>query len=239
MVGDLEKSCPLFRGRTDPTSTKLSKKSTYLFLTNQLRQLVKELLMGSYAIADVEFERRAMELLQTDEQYTEALATWSGYVNFLTERIEVWSEISKLNPGSLETSQIPGKRAEGWVCLTATGLNLIGRIGHKLFTDSEFKKQWQDYASKLADPGLIDWHRVAEIWQGNIIQGGKLLTQQVPLRNAVNAVSDKIGLRKGPLRAWLPAYLSGKIRKHSNPKSHVVQASPYAPVTPIPTKSSF
>jgi DGQHR domain-containing protein len=197
LVSDLEKKCQLFAGRIDPTSTTLSKKSTYLFLANQLRQLVKELLSGSYALADVDFEKRAVELLGSEEQYSDALAKFAGYINFLAGVIPVWKEVVKLSPGSLETSQIPGKRSEGWVCLTATGLNLIGRIGHTLFTRSELEPIWREYAVKLGDPQLVDWRRSAEIWQGNIIQGQKLLTQQVPLRNAVSKVAAAIDL---PLR---------------------------------------
>ena len=66
LVIDLARECPLFRGRIDSTSKTLSKKSTNLFLANQLRQLVKELLAGSYrgyALGDAEFEKRALELL--------------------------------------------------------------------------------------------------------------------------------------------------------------------------------
>ena len=148
--------CPLFAGRIDPTSTTLSKKSTYLFLANQLRQLVKELSAGSYALADVDFEKRALELLNTEEQYTVALAKFAEYINFLAGVIPVWKEVVKLSPGSLETSQVPNKRSEGWVCLAATGLNFIGRLGHILFTRSELEPDWKEYAAKLGDLAVLN-----------------------------------------------------------------------------------
>ncbi len=96
----------------------------------------------------------------------------------------MWKEIAKLPPGSLEISQIPVKREEGWICLTATGLNIIRRIGHKLFTNAELEKNWKEYAAKLGDPQIVDWKRDAKMWEGNIIQGNKLLTHQVPVRRA-------------------------------------------------------
>ena len=105
--------------------------------------------------------------------------------------IPVWKEIAALKPGALEASNIPQKREEGWVCLTATGLNLIGRIGHKLTSDKDMKGQWKHYADRL---GKIDWKRGAEIWQGNIIQGNRMLIHQVPLRNAFEKVCQEIGL---------------------------------------------
>jgi DNA sulfur modification protein DndB len=194
LVGDLERSCPLFKGRIDSTSKTLSKKSTFLFLANQLRQFLKELLAGSYAIADADFEKRALELLGQDEQYAAALQKFTDYVNHLTSVIQVWNDIANLPPGSLEISQIPVKREEGWICLTATGLNIIGRIGHKLFTNAQLEKKWREYASKLGDPNIIDWKRGAEFWQGNIVQGNKLLTQQVPVKRAYERVAHVIGL---------------------------------------------
>ena len=95
-----------------------------------------------------------------------------------------------LKAGSLEASQIPAKREQGWVCLTATGLNLIGRVGHKLFTDG--RDDWQTYADALA---RIDWRKSAEIWRGNIIKSNKVMTQQVPLREGYLKVLVEIGLR--------------------------------------------
>jgi len=44
------------------------------------------------------------------------------------------------------------KREEGWICLTATGLNIIGRIGHKLFTNADLERNWKQYAAKMGDP---------------------------------------------------------------------------------------
>ena len=217
LVSDLERSCPLFKGRIDPTSKTLSKKSTFLFLANQVRQLVKELLAGSYAIADVDFEKRAVELLGQEKQYAAAVQKFAEYINYLTgftrvpatgedaagarweidpsiHAIAVWREIAKLPLGTLEISQVPVKREEGWICLTATGLNIIGRIGHKLFTNAELEKNWKHYAAKMGDPHVIDWKRSATMWQGNIIQGNKLLTQQVPVRGAYAEVAKAIGL---------------------------------------------
>src|SRR5271165_2388174 len=125
LVSDLERMCPLFKGRIDPTSKTLSKKSTYLFLANQLRQLVKELLTGTYAIADTEFEKRALELLGHEDQYNLAVHKFTEYINYLSgfvingntlndlsatrwqpdssiPAITVWHEIAKLPLGTLE-----------------------------------------------------------------------------------------------------------------------------------------
>jgi DNA sulfur modification protein DndB len=189
LVTDLERECPLFRGRIDSTSKTLSKKSTFLFLANQLRQLVKELLTGSYGTTDADFEKVAMHLLATDQQYHEVLQTYATYINHLSKVIKVWEEIANIPSGTLEVSQIPIKREEGWICLTATGLNLIGRVGHAMFVRGE--QNWQQYADEL---GAIDWRRSAPIWQNHIIQGNRILNQQGPLRRAFNEVCNVIEL---------------------------------------------
>lgn len=189
LVADLEGTCKLFKDRIDSTSKTLSKKSTYLFLANQVRQMVKELLLGSYATPDVQFERRASELLGTEPQYQQVLARYSEYINAVTQAISVWREIAQVRPGTLEASQIPAKREQGWVCLTATGLNLIGRVGHQLFTNSV--ADWPNYVTEL---GQVDWRKSAAIWQDNIIQGQKVMTQQGPLHKAFERLSTEIGL---------------------------------------------
>ena len=213
--------CPLFKGRIDPTSKTLSKKSTFLFLANQLRQLVKELLAGTYAIADVEFEKRAQLLLGQEDQYNEAVQKFVEYINYITgfaqdpatgewksdpsiQAIPVWNEIAMLPLGTLQISQVPVKREEGWICLTATGLNMIGRFGHQLFTNATLQQNWKHYAAKSADPQIIDWKRSAPMGQTNIVQGNKLLTQQGPVKRAYDQVAYAIGL-PGALPVQPPA----------------------------------
>ncbi len=188
LVIDLEKTCTLFKGRIDSTSKVLSRNSTLLFLTNQVRQLVKELLCGSYALPEREFARRAQEQLAKKYQYEDALKKFSAYVNHVTKALAVWSRISRL-PDTVEAGTIPALRAEGWLCLTATGLNLIGRLGHLLFRNGT--REWRAYAERL---GEIDWRRSADFWSGNVVQNNRILTQQGPLRLAVEKVCDAIGL---------------------------------------------
>ena len=189
LVADLEDKCVLLKDRIDSTSKTLSKKSTYLFLANQVRQHVKELLAGSYATPDAEFQRLALELLGTEAQYAEVLNRYSEYLNYLTTVIPVWREIAQVAPRSLEASQIPAKREEGWVCLTATGLNLLGRVGHYMFAHSVV--EWRSFADRM---GQIDWRKTAVMWQDNIIQGKRVMTQQGPLKRAYECLTAEIGL---------------------------------------------
>jgi hypothetical protein len=89
-----------------------------------------------------------MELLSQEHQYQDALQKYVAYVNHLTQVIPVWAKITSLPSGTLEISQIPTEREAGWICLTATGLNLIGRIGHSIFSRGE--KDWHKCTDKLS-----------------------------------------------------------------------------------------
>lgn len=194
LVSDLEAKCRLFRKRIDATSRALSKKSIHLFLANQLRQFVKELVLGSYAIPDQQFEQLVIERLPTEQSYNQALEKYVSYVERLTEAIPVWKEIAQLDPDALVASQIPKRREEGWICLTATGLNIIGRVGHSLFTNPSLEGRWEEFADRL---GQVDWRRSADLWQGTIIQSGRIVTQQAPVKAAFRKVCEVIGLPLG------------------------------------------
>jgi DNA sulfur modification protein DndB len=190
LVLDLIDKCPFFMDKIDSTSKTLSKNSANLFLTNQVRQMVKELLVGQYSMQDDAFEAKAKQLLGSseDERYKRELEKFVAYINHVTEKIPVWKEMAALPEGT-PRNKVTEKRSEGWVCLMATGLVIIGRIGHELFKNQH--KDWQSYADKL---GTIDWHKNAHLWDDNIIQNGKVMTQQGPVKGAVDKVRIKIGL---------------------------------------------
>jgi DNA sulfur modification protein DndB len=189
LVFDLEQNCLLFKGRIDSTSKTLSKKSVYLFLANQVRQLIKHLLLKRN-LADADFEKYAKEHLGKEE-YKKYLKNYVEYINYVTNVIPVLKQIAKLPLDSPEKGQIPKFRSDGWICLTATGLNVIGCIGYELFTNGI--EDWQSFVDKFAD---IDWKRTGDIWQGNIIQDLRLVTQAAPVKKAVDILVEKIGLKK-------------------------------------------
>jgi DNA sulfur modification protein DndB len=188
MVMDIIEACSFFKDKIDSTSKNLPKKSPALFLTNQVRQLVKTLLVGAWAMGDDDFSNMVQRLLPDRETYQEALQKYVEYVNYLTERIPVWREISGLKPG-IQSNRIAQLREDGWVCLTATGLVVLGTVGYDLFTNKI--ANWQEYAEKLAE---IDWRRSADIWQGNIVlSDGRMALGQSAVKGAILNVCKAIG----------------------------------------------
>ncbi len=190
LVLDLIEACPLFVDKIDSSSKTLSSQSAQLFLTNQVRQLVKELLVGDYALADDQFEAKALSLLGSNstEPYKTSRTKFVEFMSIVTDAIPVLSEIAALPPG-VPRNIIQERRREGWICLTATGMVIIGRIGHELFKKQ--KSDWQEYAKRL---GRVDWSRDGELWNGNIVRDGKITTQRAPVRTAVDNVRRAIGL---------------------------------------------
>lgn len=194
LVLDLIRDCRLFADKIDSTSKTLSTTSPHLFLTNQVRQLVKELLAGDYALADEQFETKALTLLGSSNTgtYQAELAQFVAYVDEFTRAIPVLDEIAGL-PAGTPRNTIKQRREEGWICLTATGMVIIGRIGHELFRDRH--ADWKDFVARL---GAVDWSRDGALWQGNIVRAGKMTTQRAPVRVAVEKLRREIGLAPNP-----------------------------------------
>ena len=190
IVLDLIEQCKLFNDKIDSTSKTLSKTSTNLFLTNQVRQLVKELLIGDYAMADDQFEVKAKQILESSStgHYATERDKFVEFVDIVTDAVPVLSVIAALPRGTTR-NKIVELRSQGWICLTATGMVIIGRIGHELFRDN--RADWREMASRL---GEVDWSRNGEFWRGNIVNDGKMSTTRAPVRTAAENVRRAIGL---------------------------------------------
>jgi DNA sulfur modification protein DndB len=203
--------CPVFRDKVDSTSKTIGANSNCLFTANQVRQMVKALLTGDFAMADGAFADVAKELLPTTELYEETLQKFETFVNYLTEHLDVWKEVSQV-PAGIQHARVKQIRNRGYVCLTATGLNIIGRIGHELLVNNI--PDWQDYAQRLAK---LDWLKTSALWvdivqpkkdkQGNVVMAEEevngrkekrpvmqLVTNRAPLNRAIFKVSQAIGL---------------------------------------------
>lgn len=188
ILSDIISQCPLFRGKIDTTSKTLSKVSSNLFLANQVRQVIKQLLMRG-SPTDADFERRAKEQLEEKEHYDKYLAKYVQYVNQFTEAIPILKEIASIAPDSPKKSLIPKYRAEGWICLNGTGLNVLGALGHDLITYEV--PDWLEVVNRLSE---VSWSRDGELWQDNIVSAGRIMTQTGPTRRAVDKLEESIGL---------------------------------------------
>jgi len=189
LVMKLIDSCPLFRGKIDSTSNTLSKRSNAVFLTNQVRTLAKELLIGNGAMSDVEFDKRANDMLADHTVFERQLGNFTAFVNTLTEEHPVLKQVSELPQGP-ERQKIPQLREE-WLILTGNAWAIMGRIGHELFRDSV--PNWVEYAKRLAKS--VDWRRDADIWKGNLVQDGVVVRTNKAWNAATAKVREAVGLK--------------------------------------------
>lgn len=191
IVMDMIDMVPLFRDKVDSTSLKLSKKSPAPFLTNQVRQVVKTFLTGGYGMAELDFEAKAKDELKngSSPEYLERRDRYVEFMRAATDAIPMLKEVSGLAPGLLRT-RIPAYRDEGWVCLSATGLNMLARLGHEMLKDNA--EDWREHVAKLGD---IDWRRSAPLWQGNVVSddGNRISTAHKAFQAGVHIIKEQIG----------------------------------------------
>lgn len=193
LVIDLIERCPLFAGKIDSTSKALVNSSKSLFITNQIRQYVKHLMFRTN-MSNVIFENRASSSIENYNQYEEYLTKYVAYTNYITEVIPVFKKIANSDPATvLQDGLIPSLRDKKWVCITPSGINVLGFIGHHLLEKKYKIKDWKFYADKLSQ---INWKKSAKIWSGTIVHRNTMLTQTVLIRRAAYRVMCEIDLSK-------------------------------------------
>ncbi len=157
----------------------------------------------------------AQQLLPATEVYQETLDKFEEFIKYLTGHLDVWTEASQVPPG-IQHAKLKQIRSRGYVCLTATGLNIIGRIGHELMASGA--PDWKLYAKKLAQ---LDWLKTNPLW-ADVVQpkkdkGGntvmedvqvnghvekrpviQIVTNRGPLNRAIFKASRAIGLTAPP-----------------------------------------
>jgi DNA sulfur modification protein DndB len=202
----LERNCPLFRGRIEPASKTAGKNSIKLYTANQIRSFLKEFLTGSWQLADEEFENRAHRLLSNDEKFEHEMSKAVAYINRVTETVPVLSELAQLDVEA-PVSRVAAIRDNldaggGYVCVSATGLVILGRIGNELFR--KHSSNWQVFADRLGD---VSWEKSASLWQDNVVVqhtikrkgkpdeiGLRILQSANPISRAADLVRIQIGL---------------------------------------------
>lgn len=207
LIPHLERNCPLFRGRIEPASKTAGKNSPKLYTANQVRSFLKEFLTGSWQLGDEEFETRAQRLLSTEEKFDQELGRAVRYVNRITNSIPVLRQLSSLNPddpvSKVAEIRDDSKAGGGYLCVSATGLVILGRIGHELFQNHP--DDWEMFADRL---GTVDWRKTAPMWQDNVVvphtvkrkgqpdqSGLRILQSANPISRAADLVRVQIGLQ--------------------------------------------
>lgn len=146
-------------------------------------------------LGDPVFESKAKDILgaSDSEPYNTERARFTDYVDRVTKAIPVLNEIANTPTTGVVSNKVSDYREEGYVCLTATGLVVLGRIGHELF-----KTQHSDWIEVVNRLSQIDWRRSGPLWEGNIVRDNKIITQRAAVKLAVERVRVALGLKPDP-----------------------------------------
>ena len=198
VLSGIVKGSALLRDRVDETSKTLPKQSQSLFLLNQVRGFVKELLLGDYAIADDALARNTAKRLATRDQQDRFIKQALELLDVLTEVMNPWNEIVDLPLHSDAANRIPTRRA-AFLNLSATGLVLIGHIGYEInmlgLPEPQRFEKYRELGTR------IDWRRTAPIWTNTVLipdlkRPGvmKVLTNRGPVKAAILEIEKALGL---------------------------------------------
>lgn len=181
----------LFKDRIDETSKSLSKLSPAIFLLNQVRGMVKELLFHDYALSEASIPSRSFQVIGTTDTQDAFARRTRVMLNTLTEHMMPWKSIAALPTSGGPANQVVDFRKD-FINMTATGLVIIGHVAYEIEKNPD--PQWrEDRYVDLATK--IDWRRDAAMWQGNIITGDKINTARAPGRTAAKNIMEALGMR--------------------------------------------
>ncbi|MDP9180589.1 MAG: DNA sulfur modification protein DndB [Chloroflexota bacterium] len=210
----------LLRDRIDMSSKTLGKRSQKLFLLNQVRGFLKELIMGDYAAAEEAVAKVASEQLAMPQQQAAATKRAVELIQTLSTEMSPWRQILELPDGGPEANKIPGYREE-YLNMTATGLNIIGRIGHVVFNNAATDLQLRsEYFARLAN---LDWRKAAPFWSGTVISEGstKVITNRLPLDSAFHRVRKEVKISSD----WLSPGMRRRAETLETNASNLIEAS--------------
>ena len=189
---------PLLKGRVDATSNTISKSSQFIFLVNQVRQLVKHSLTGSTGVTETSFREQADAAMTNRESRERWIRSRIAFLKVMTEIVPDWNQIAQLSqPGGVDSATVLKKTREikqqQNVPLNGAFLTTLGLLSYKVLDDITSadieEDRMMEYLREVLKPlNDIDWSRNGPIWDGNIVTGGKIRTQAP----AVRAASEKM-----------------------------------------------
>lgn len=209
----------LLRDRVDETSKTMPKYSQRMFLLNQVRMFIKELLVGDSAVSDPAFTAAADERLADAADETAFIDQAVLVLDTLASHMKPWNEVAA------QPSRVPELRTV-WLNMAATGLVVIGRVVHHINTTYAHASEAERVTKYGELASHIDWRRAAPIWQGNVITANKVATQRAPVRLAADAVIAALGLPAVASLTSAPAPAAVPVAAAAAPPAPVLAATP-------------
>ena len=194
---------PLLKGRVDATSSTLGKGSVHIFLVNQVREFVKHSLTGTTGTNVTAFEELAVVAMTNSESKERWIRSRVAFLKALTEIVPDWAEVAGFSePGGSDSAHVQqvtkDLKARENVPMTGAFLSTMGLVSHKVlsgFTGEDLDDAQMADRLRFSLSPLVkaDWSRNGGLWDGGIVNGGKIRTQAPGLRASAIAVLNCLG----------------------------------------------
>ena len=157
----------VFHGRTELAKTNISNRSTKFFTLNGIADATKYLLKLKTKSIAAEKQKLAVD-----------------YWDIVSKNIPEWNLLvqKKVNPSELRTN---------YVHAHTNVLNALGMVGYVLTT--EFPDNWKE---KLKGLRKVDWQKSSPIWEGKIMNDGRMTKTRLGIKQAANEILQHCGLNK-------------------------------------------
>ena len=199
-VMEIGEQVKLLRGRIDATSSTLSLNSPFVFLVNQIRQFVKASLTGSPTVSEQAFASNAENTLAIPESYNRWVRSRVAFLEVMTEIIDDWKELAELSqPGGADAAEVLARtkaiREHKRVSMTAAFLNALGVVSYQVLKnvtseDVDQDKLKDDLRASLGPFRHVQWDRSADIWDGNLVAEGRIMTQTPAIKAAAGELLE-------------------------------------------------
>ena len=207
-VMEIAERVDLFKGRINATATSIGASSPHVFLVNQVRQFVKHSLTGSTGASELTFSEEAENAMTNRESRERWISSRVAFLNVMTEIVPDWTEVAKLSPpGGSDAAFVKDRTKEiknrQNVPLNGAFLTTLGLVSHKVLrttTSKQFDEAqlMEQLRERLKPFHEIDWSRSeGNIWDGNIVTGGKIRTQAPAVKAAADAMLRLLDISDG------------------------------------------
>ena len=166
-IVSLANDVDVFHGRTELAKTNISNRSTKFFTLNGIADATRFLLKLKTKSIAAEKQKLAVD-----------------YWDTVSKNIPEWNLLiqKKVTPSELRTN---------YVHAHTNLLNALGMVGYVL--TSEFPDNWKE---KLKGLQKVDWQKSSSIWEGKIMNDGRMTKTRLGIKQAANEILQRCGLNK-------------------------------------------
>jgi len=168
----MTKEIPIFKDRVEMEGTTLSNRTAKAFTLNGVTDATMRLL-GSRKMNTITLEQKKI-----------VVEFW----NFLADVIPGWQLLLQ---GEMRPQQIRREFIYG----NTNVLNALGIAGHAII--AEYPDSWKKKISKLRD---VDWSRSNPKWEGNLMQGGRMVKTAMGIELGANVLIESCGVKLSKAR---------------------------------------